>query len=67
MNQKPNIDTVIEEIHKYRREVSERFQGDVRAIAADAAARMAASGRPVWNVESPSSSAESSHPELSSS
>jgi len=48
MTQKPTTDLVIEEIHKVRREISDRFGGDVRAIAADANARMAASGCPIW-------------------
>ena len=48
MIQKPKTDPVIEEIHKVRREISDRFGGDVRAIAADANARMAASGCPIW-------------------
>ena len=48
MIQKQKTDPVIEEIHKVRREISDRFGGDVRAIAADANARMAASGCPVW-------------------
>ena len=41
-------DSTIEEIHQYRREVSDRFGGDVFAIAQDAARRQAASNRPVW-------------------
>ncbi|TWT85221.1 hypothetical protein Pla123a_00270 [Posidoniimonas polymericola] len=46
----PNkTDTTIDEIHKVRCEISERFDGDVFAIAADAARRQAASDRPVWN------------------
>jgi len=38
----------IEEIHRTRREISDRFGGDVFAIAEDAARRQAASNRPVW-------------------
>jgi hypothetical protein len=38
----------IEEIHRIRREISDRFDGDIDAIAEDAARRQAASGRPVW-------------------
>lgn len=41
-------DTTIDEIHQTRREISERFGGDVFAIADDAASRQAASNRPVW-------------------
>jgi hypothetical protein len=48
MIQEPKTDPIIEEIHKVRREISERFGGDVRAIAADANARMSASGCPIW-------------------
>lgn len=48
MIQKPKTDPVIEEIHSVRREISDRFGGDIHAIAADANARMAASGCPVW-------------------
>ncbi len=38
----------IEDIHRTRREISDRFGGDVVAIAEDAARRQAASNRPVW-------------------
>jgi hypothetical protein len=41
-------DSVIAEIHRARREISERFKGDIAAIAEDAARRQAAAGRPVW-------------------
>ncbi|MBT5019837.1 hypothetical protein OAF98_02710 [Planctomicrobium sp.] len=43
-----NSDPVIDEIHRTRREISERFNGDIRAILEDARKRQAASGRPVW-------------------
>ena len=48
MIQKLKTDPIIEEIHSVRREICERFGGDVRAIAADANARMLASGCLVW-------------------
>lgn len=48
MIQKLTTDSVIDEIHQTRREISERFNGDIAAIAEDAARRQAASGRPVW-------------------
>ena len=48
MTQLLKIDPVIEEIHKVRREISDRFGGDVRAISADANARMSSSGCPIW-------------------
>jgi len=47
MTQK-TTDSPIDEIHRTRREVSDRFRGDVSAIAEDAARRQAASNRPVW-------------------
>lgn len=47
MIRKPN-ETPIEEIHRIRREISDRFGGDIEAIAEDAARRQAASERPVW-------------------
>jgi len=47
MIQKMN-DTTIEDIHGIRRDISDRFGGDIVAIAEDAARRQAASDRPVW-------------------
>lgn len=44
-------DPVIDEIHRTRREISDRFDGDLHAILADARQRQAASGRPVWSPE----------------
>jgi len=41
-------DSPIDEIHRTRREISDRFGGDVVAIAEDAARRQATSNRPVW-------------------
>ena len=48
MIQKSTTDTVIAAIHRTRREISERFHGDIDAIAEDAARRLAESGRPIW-------------------
>lgn len=45
---KSNSDSVVDEIHRVRHEIAERFDGDVSAIAADADARAKASGRPIW-------------------
>lgn len=42
-------DPVLDEIHQTRREISERFGGDLHAILDDARKRQAASGRPVWS------------------
>jgi hypothetical protein len=52
-------DTVVEEIHRTRRAISDRFHGDIAAIAADAEARRAESGHPVWNPETPNKRATS--------
>ena len=41
-------ETPIEEIHRIRREISDRFGGDIAAISADADRRARASGRPIW-------------------
>jgi hypothetical protein len=47
-------DSTIDEIHQIRRDISDRFAGDVFAIAQDAARRQAASGRPVWQPKTTS-------------
>jgi hypothetical protein len=41
-------ESTIDEIHRTRRDISDRFGGDILAIAEDAARRQAASNRPVW-------------------
>jgi hypothetical protein len=46
-------DSVIEEIHRTREKISERFGGNVAAIAEDAARRQASSNRPVWKAKTP--------------
>lgn len=49
MIQKPTLsDPIIDEIHRTRREISDRFGGDLHAIVADARKRQEASGRPTW-------------------
>lgn len=47
MTQK-STDSTIDEIHRIRRDISDRFGGDILAIAEDAARRQAASNRPLW-------------------
>lgn len=47
MTPKPT-ESPIDEIHRIRREISDRFGGDIAAIAEDAARRQAASERPTW-------------------
>ncbi len=46
-------DSVIEEIHQARVEISDRFGGNITAIAEDAARRQAASNRPIWGPQKP--------------
>ena len=49
MIQKPTTDPVLDEIHRTRREISERFGGDLKAILDDARERQNASGSPIWS------------------
>jgi len=60
MIQKSKVDTVIEEIHRTRCEISERFNGDIDAIAEDAAQRLAESGRPIWQPKTTNQTLNSS-------
>lgn len=53
MNPK-KADKTIDEIHQIRFEISERFRGDVFAIAEDAARRQADSKRPLWRPKTAS-------------
>ncbi len=46
-------DSVIEEIHRTREEISNRFSGNIAAIAEDAARRQAASNRLIWKPKTP--------------
>jgi rRNA-processing protein FCF1 len=48
MIRQPTPESVIEELHRIRREISDRFSGNISAIAKDAADRLACSGRPIW-------------------
>ena len=48
-----NRDSILDEIHRTRQQIAEKFGGDVVAILEDARKRQAASGRPEWR--SPSS------------
>ena len=52
-------DTIVEEIHRTRRAIAERFGGDVTAMLDDARRRQAESGRPVWRGRSPERVTES--------
>ena len=56
VNDDPKIskrDTTIEDIHRERQRMAEKFGGDITAILADARQRQAASGRVVWQGQSP--------------
>lgn len=48
MTQKISRDAVIDEIHRTRERMAEKFGGDIARILEDARTRQAASGRPVW-------------------
>ena len=50
MIQKSDVDTTIEEIHRTRERLAEKFGGDIKAILEDARRRQAASGRPTWSA-----------------
>jgi hypothetical protein len=46
-------DSVIEQIHQTREEISERFGGSIAAIAEDAAKRQLESKRLIWKSDKP--------------
>jgi hypothetical protein len=48
IQKKPSGDTVIEEIHRTRERIAEKFGGNIAAILEDARKRQAVSGRVVW-------------------
>ncbi len=48
MIQKPMSDTIIDEIHRTRRVMSDKFGGDFRLMLEDARRRQVESGRPTW-------------------
>jgi len=43
-----NRDTIIDEIHRIRQRMAEKFGGDIAAILEDAWKRQEASGRTIW-------------------
>jgi hypothetical protein len=49
---KNNSDTTIQEIHRTRKQMADKFGGDIAAILEDARKRQAASGRPLWQGRS---------------
>jgi len=48
IQRKNESDATIEEIHRTRERMADKFGGDIAAILEDARTRQAASGRPVW-------------------
>jgi hypothetical protein len=52
MSQKSKSDTTIQEIHRTRERMAEKFGGNIAAILEDARQRQAASGRPLWQGRS---------------
>jgi hypothetical protein len=48
MTEKRTTDPILDEIHRTRREMSERFGGDFLAMLEDARRRQEVSGRPIW-------------------
>jgi len=56
MTQKPtDRDTTIEEIHRTRRRIAEKFGHDLAAIVEDAKKRQATSGHEIWKAKPKSS------------
>jgi len=54
MTPKPaNRDTTIEDIHRTRMRLAEKFGDDIAAILEDARKRQEASGRAIWQGPSP--------------
>ena len=43
------VDSTIDEIHRTRERIHDKFGGNIRAIVEDARQRQAKSGRPVWS------------------
>ena len=43
-----DVDTTVEEIHRTRERLAQKFGGDIKAILEDARKRQAVSGRPSW-------------------
>ena len=45
-------DPILDEIHRTRQQIAEKFGGDIKAILADAQKRQEASGRDIWKGSS---------------
>ena len=53
-----NHDTTIEEIHRTRRRIAERFGGNLLAMIEDARKRQEASGHPIWRPKASNDEAQ---------
>ena len=49
VQKKSSADTTIEDIHRTRQRIAEKFGGNISAILDDARKRQEASGRAVWH------------------
>ncbi len=45
-------DPILDEIHRTRQQIAEKFGGDIKAILADAQKRQAVSGHAIWQGSS---------------
>jgi len=54
-----NPDAIIDEIHQTRRQIAEKFGGDIVAMLEDARKRKDASGRVIWPGPSPNKTSNS--------
>lgn len=45
-------DPILDEIHRTRQQIAEKFGGDIKAILADAQKRQEASKHPIWKGSS---------------
>lgn len=58
IQKRTTTDPILDEIHRTRREICERFGGDLHAILDDARKRQAASEHPVWSPASTNDSSD---------
>lgn len=52
MLQRNEADSTVDEIHRTRERIHDKFDGNIRAMVEDARQRQAKSGRPVWSPKS---------------
>ena len=56
MIQKADIDSTIDDIHRTRERLAEKFGGNIKAILDDARRRQSELGRPMWDDSSANNS-----------